>query len=100
MQVSERNAGVVADTAHDQVVADEQSILHGSRWNHTGLAKRSVDQQEYENDPHPTNDLALNALCPGEIHMRLFVLLFAGFHSSPRLTILTVFGEDASTVAT
>src|SRR4029077_7313022 len=92
MQVSEGNAGVVADAAHDQVVADQESVLHGPRRNHARLAKRAVHKQENENDPHPSNDFALHALRPGEIYVRLFVLWFAGLHASPRLTILTVFG--------
>src|SRR5206468_7209301 len=30
MPLGERNAGIVADAAHDEVIADEQSALHGT----------------------------------------------------------------------
>jgi hypothetical protein len=37
------HAGVVADTAHDQVIADEQRILHRARRNHARLPNRAID---------------------------------------------------------
>src|SRR4029077_13999799 len=60
--VGERNAGVIANAAHDEVVADEESILHRAGGDDARLADGAVDQKKSEPYPEPGDDLALNAL--------------------------------------
>src|SRR5580692_10469559 len=90
MPVREGDTRVVAEAAHDEVVADEQGVFHGARGNHAGLAKCSVNQQEYEDDPHPGNDFSLDALPTGEYFRWLFVFWLHGFHSSPTCSLYLV----------
>ena len=56
------DAGVVADTAHDEVIADQQGIFHGARGNDAGLADGPVDEHEGERHPEPSDDFTLDAL--------------------------------------
>src|SRR5438309_1175041 len=82
MPVGERHTGVIADTAHDEVIADEQRVLHRAGGNDARLADRAVDEQKNEADPEPGDDLALNLSFHGQI--RFFLLfLFLSFHVPP-----------------
>src|SRR5215510_11195039 len=62
VNVGKGNAGVIAEATHEQMIADEQRILHGSRRNHARLADRSVDEKQNQNDPEPCNRFAANFL--------------------------------------
>src|SRR5438270_5454993 len=77
MQAGERNPSIIADAAHDQMVADQQRIFHRARGNHASLADRSVDEQKYQPDPEPRDDFAPDLL----LHAERFQLYFflAGF---------------------
>src|SRR5256885_4365643 len=80
--VGEGQAGVVADAAHDEVIADEQSVLHRAGGNDARLADRAVDEQKDEANPEPGDDFALNLGFHGQI--RFFLLfLFLSFHVPP-----------------
>src|SRR5579863_3058907 len=73
--VGEGNAGVVAHTAHDQMVANQQSVLHGLGGNHSRLTDRTVDQQENQGDPEPGERLAADFLLHGQLRLFRFVAL-------------------------
>src|SRR5690349_20066393 len=53
VQVRKGDASVVADTAHDDVVADEQRVFHGSGRNDARLTYGAVDKQKREDYPEP-----------------------------------------------
>lgn len=61
MPIRKGQAGIVSDTANDQVIADQQGVFHGSRGNDAGLPNRSVDQQEDETNPEPRENFAADA---------------------------------------
>src|SRR2546430_7497544 len=44
VNVSKRNSGVVANAAHDEVIADEQRLLHGTGRNDARLADRAINE--------------------------------------------------------
>src|SRR5262249_5903194 len=54
----EGQANVVAEPAHEQMVADEQRTLHGSRRNHAGLHHRAGNQEKCQSYPAPGEQLA------------------------------------------
>jgi len=60
--IGEGHAGVVADAAHDEVIADEKRILHRAGRNDARLADRAVDEEKHQADPEPGDDLALKFL--------------------------------------
>src|SRR6266481_9457534 len=60
VQIGERHTGVVADAAHDEVVADEQRVFHRARGDDARLPNRAIDEEKREADPEPRDDLALN----------------------------------------
>src|SRR2546429_6242218 len=80
--VGERHTCVVADAAHDEVIADEQRVLHRARRNDARLADRAVDEQKDEADPEPGDDFALNLGLHGQICFFL-LFLFLSFHVPP-----------------
>src|SRR5581483_11000998 len=87
MQIGEGHTGVVSDAAHDEVVADEQRVLHGAGGNHASLADGAVDEEECESDPEPGDNLALNSGLDGQMRLgwRRLLLHFGfgvlfGFH--------------------
>src|SRR5580698_4440565 len=51
--VGEGHASVVADAAHDEVVADEKSVFHRAGRNDAGLADGAVDEEKREAHPEP-----------------------------------------------
>src|SRR5579871_4122017 len=59
MQIGEGHTGVVSDAAHDEVIADEQRILHGAGGDNASLADGAVDEEKCESHPEPSDDLAL-----------------------------------------
>src|SRR5581483_10219274 len=69
MQIGEGHTGVVSDAAHDEVVADEQRVLHGAGGNHASLADGAVDEEECESDPEPGDNLALNSGLDGQMRL-------------------------------
>src|ERR1700675_42127 len=75
MPTCERNSGIVADAAHDQVIANQQGIFHGARRNYARLPNRSINQQKRQADPKPRDNLALN-FC-AHWHVRHFLFLVA-----------------------
>ena len=70
MVVREGHAGVVAEAAHEQMIADEQRLLHGTRGNHAGLHHRAGDQQERQRHPAPGAQFAENTLAGGRSLIR------------------------------
>src|SRR5215475_13870094 len=86
MNVGERNARVITDTAHDEVIADLKRVFHRSRRNDTRLADGAVDQQENEADPKPRDDFAADFLFRSQPLGGLFGLLVA--HNSPKLAVI------------
>src|SRR5260370_1188126 len=75
--IGEGHARIVPDAAHDEVIADEQCVLHRAGTNDARLPDRAVDEQKGEADPEPGDDLALN-LC---FHRYVCFFLFAQFFS-------------------
>src|SRR5882762_9485007 len=67
MDVGEWNSGVVADAAHDEVIANEQRVFHGARRNDAGLAQGAVDEHEGEYDPEPGDDFAFDFGAHGSV---------------------------------
>src|SRR5271166_1527932 len=53
VNVGEGDSGIVANAAHDEVIADEQGVFHGAGRNDAGLAEGAVDEHKGENDPKP-----------------------------------------------
>src|SRR6266478_3323470 len=84
VQTGERHAGVVADTAHDEVVADEQRVFHRARGDDARLADRAIDEEKREADPEPRDDLALNLGFYRHVFF-LFRFLLVSFHVPPPL---------------
>jgi hypothetical protein len=82
VNVSERNAGVVTEAAHDEMVANEQSVFHGTRRNNASLTDRSVDEQKYEANPEPRDDFASDFLLGGQFFFGLLCALI--LHDSPK----------------
>src|SRR5579871_1662691 len=72
VNVSEWNTGIVADAAHDEVIADEQRVLHGARRNHTRLADGAIDEKKDEANPKPRDDFAPDFLFDGEFRFGSF----------------------------
>src|SRR6266436_6514670 len=56
VNVGKRNSGVVANAAHDEVIADEQRFLHGTGRNDARLADGAVNEKKNEADPEPRDD--------------------------------------------
>src|SRR5437660_1164258 len=54
VNVGKRNSGVVANAAHDEVIADEQRLLHGTGRNDARLADCAVNEEKKETDPKPS----------------------------------------------
>src|SRR5438309_7615125 len=80
--VGEGHAGVVPDATHDEVIADEQRVLHRARRNDARLADRAVNEQKDEANPEPGDDLALNLGFDGQVCFFLLFLFFS-FHVPP-----------------
>src|SRR5216683_762744 len=80
--IGERNARVVADAAHDEVIADEQSVLHGAGGNDARLSDGAIDEQKGEAYPEPRDDLTLNFFSHGNLGFFAF-LFFVRFHIPP-----------------
>src|SRR5207302_2967513 len=72
VNVGKRNSGVVANAAHDEVIADEQRFFHGAGGNDARLADCTVDEKKNKADPEPRDDLAPDFLFGGEFFLRLF----------------------------
>src|SRR6266436_3599715 len=70
--IGEGNTRVIADAAHDEMIADEQSVLHRAGGNDARLSDGAVDEQKGEAHPEPRDDLALNLGFDG--HVRFFWL--------------------------
>src|SRR5256885_9535944 len=83
VNIGERNADVVAEAAHDEVVADEQSILHGLGGNNASLADGGIDEEKNQNDPSPCDDFAADFLLRCEIFVGLALFRLFSFHASP-----------------
>src|ERR1700719_437059 len=56
---------VVAEPAHEQMIADEQRALHGSGGNHAGLHHRAGNQEKRERHPNPGEQFANQTLAEG-----------------------------------
>jgi len=56
----EWNARVVTDAAQNQMVADQNRILHRAAWNHARLHQRALDEQKHQNHPEPGDNFAPN----------------------------------------
>src|SRR6185369_4684478 len=56
VKIGEGDPGVVADAAHDQVIADQQGVFHGARRDHARLTDGAIDQHEDQRDPNPGDD--------------------------------------------
>src|SRR5439155_1077337 len=80
VNIGERNAHVVAEAAHDEVVADEQSIFHGLGGNNSSLADGGIDKKENQNDPSPCDDFAADFLLRREIFFGFALLRLFSFH--------------------
>src|ERR1019366_8258668 len=48
-----RSAGREGHFVHQQVVADEQRVFHGTRWNHVGLHQRRGQEQQQQDGDGP-----------------------------------------------
>src|SRR6266568_1318943 len=80
--VGKGNTRVIADAAHDEMIANEKSFFHRARGNNTRLADGAVDKQKGEAYPEPRDDLALNL--GFYRHVRFFLLgFFFSFHVPP-----------------
>src|SRR6266850_1854933 len=84
VQIGERHTGVVADAAHDEVVANEQRVFHRARGDDARLPNRAIDEEKREADPEPRDDLALN-LGFHRHDFFLFRFLLVSFHVPPPL---------------
>src|SRR5580700_8749279 len=58
VKIGKRNADVVPEAAHDQMVTDQHSALHRPAGNHARLHQPAFDYQERENHPEPRKHLA------------------------------------------
>src|SRR5580704_15226399 len=58
VKVRKRNAHVVAEAAHNQVIAYQYGLLHRAAGNHPRLHESAFDYQEGENHPEPRKHLA------------------------------------------
>src|SRR5882757_9618793 len=72
MPIREGHAGIVADAAHDQVIADKQRVFHRAGRNHSRLADGAINQQKNQGYPKPGDDLALYALPYRHLGLRFF----------------------------
>ena len=54
----EGNSSVVAEAAHDQMIADQHRRLHRAARNHARLHEGAFDEKKRDDDPKPGNDLA------------------------------------------
>ena len=91
----EGQAHVVAEAAHDQVIADEQSIFHGLGRNYASLADAGINKKECQDDPEPRDCFAFGALSKW-LWNRLFGVFFDcvidfKIHASPGLGFMCVF---------
>src|SRR5882762_2962753 len=77
--IREGYAGIVADAAHDQVIADKQRVFHRAGRNHSRLADRAINQQKNQRYPKPGDDLALYALPHRHLGLR-FLCAALGVH--------------------
>src|SRR5229473_5300414 len=84
MQIGEGHAGVVADAAHNQVVANEQRVFHRAGRYDARLSDRAIDEEKREADPEPRDDLALNLGFHRHVFF-LFRFLLVSFHVPPPL---------------
>src|SRR5258706_12559444 len=72
MNVREWNSRVVADAAHDEVIADKQRVLHRAGRNDACLTDGAINEEKYETDPEPGDDFTANFLFGAEFFLRLF----------------------------
>src|SRR5579859_1861347 len=72
VNVGKRNSGVVADAAHDEVIADEQRFLHGTGRNDARLTDCAINEEKDETNPEPRDDFAPDFLFGGEFFLRVF----------------------------
>src|SRR5581483_10120220 len=88
VKIGEGDACIVAEAAHDEVIADEQRVLHGAGGNHARLTDGAVDQQKHQPDPEPRDDFAAHLLLRGELLFYWFLfpsLCFPRLHNSPTM---------------
>src|SRR5208337_1984458 len=89
VNIGEGNSGIVADAAHDEVIANEQGVFHGAGRNDAGLAEGAVDEHKGENDPKPGDGLAFDLGAHGDVRFlggsAVFGFSFdcVSFHDSP-----------------
>src|ERR1700757_3990062 len=88
VDIGEWNSGVVADAAHDEVVANQQRVFHRAGRNNAGLAEGAVDEHEGEDDPEPGDDFAFDLGAHGGVGFfggAVLGLYFdcVSFHDSP-----------------
>src|SRR5579859_1500946 len=82
--IGEGHPSVVADAAHDQVIANEKRVLHGAGGNHAGLADSAVNQQKNQRHPEPGDDFVLYLLAHRNVtRLLLFVALRFRYHVPP-----------------
>src|ERR1700722_9632630 len=84
MPIRERHASVVPDPAHDQVIPDQQCVLHRPRRNYSRLPDRPVDQHERQRNPEPRDNLALHTLAHRDLGFLLFLFAHLDFPLSFR----------------
>src|SRR6267154_3137278 len=75
MPICERHAGIVADAAHDQVIADKESVFHRAGGNHPRLADGAIDEQKNQRYPKPRDDFTLHALPDRHLGLRFLAAL-------------------------
>src|SRR5579859_72143 len=83
MNIGEGDADIVAEAAHDEVIADEQRIFHGAGRNDARLADGGVDEKENQNEPSPRDDFAADFLLRREIFFGFGLFCWFRFHASP-----------------
>src|SRR5580704_18518788 len=84
MPIRERHSRVVSDPAHDQVIPDQQRVLHRPRWNYARLPDRPIDQHERQRHPEPRDYLALHTLAHRDLDWLLFLVAHLNFPISFR----------------
>ena len=72
VQAGEWDSRVVADAAHNQVIADQQRVLHGPGRNHARLADCAINQQKNQSDPEPGDNLPPHLLFHGKVLFGFF----------------------------
>ena len=65
MITREGQADIIAEAAHEQMIANEQSALHRGGGNHAGLHHGAGNQEKCQGHPNPGEQLANEALAEG-----------------------------------